>query len=129
MFGFHISPSLFRLQDQLIAELERMQLELDQLRSRPGGAYSRLVQFGASTKVSVVKIATCQNQSEARISTYQFICGIELLVKMSACHQDVTFFSIFVCVIGLTEVLLKIHLSAVYLLTAPYSVDWSEMCT
>uniref|UniRef100_H2RKG1 PTPRF interacting protein alpha 3 n=1 Tax=Takifugu rubripes TaxID=31033 RepID=H2RKG1_TAKRU len=27
--------------DQLIAELERMQLELDQLRSRPGGAYSR----------------------------------------------------------------------------------------
>lgn len=48
MFRFHISPSLFRLQDQLIAELERMQLELDQLRSRPGGAYSRLVQFGAT---------------------------------------------------------------------------------
>lgn len=36
-------PSLspVSLQDQLIAELERMQLELDQLRSRPGGAYSR----------------------------------------------------------------------------------------
>lgn len=32
----HVPP-----QDQLIAELERMQLELDQLRSRPGGAYSR----------------------------------------------------------------------------------------
>uniref|UniRef100_A0A7N6FKP9 SAM domain-containing protein n=1 Tax=Anabas testudineus TaxID=64144 RepID=A0A7N6FKP9_ANATE len=32
-------------QDQLIAELERLQLELDQLRSRPGGSYSRLVPF------------------------------------------------------------------------------------
>lgn len=35
------SLALVSLQDQLIAELERMQLELDQLRSRPGGAYSR----------------------------------------------------------------------------------------
>lgn len=44
---FIISPNLstFRSQDQLIAELERLQLELDQLRSRPGGSYSRLVPF------------------------------------------------------------------------------------
>lgn len=40
--GFPLSlTSPVSLQDQLIAELERMQLELDQLRSRPGGAYSR----------------------------------------------------------------------------------------
>uniref|UniRef100_A0AAQ5XVG9 SAM domain-containing protein n=1 Tax=Amphiprion ocellaris TaxID=80972 RepID=A0AAQ5XVG9_AMPOC len=31
--------------DQLIAELERIQLELDQLRARPGGSYSRSVPF------------------------------------------------------------------------------------
>lgn len=44
---FIISPTLstFHSQDQLIAELERLQLELDQLRSRPGGSYSRLVPF------------------------------------------------------------------------------------
>uniref|UniRef100_A0AAQ5YBA7 SAM domain-containing protein n=1 Tax=Amphiprion ocellaris TaxID=80972 RepID=A0AAQ5YBA7_AMPOC len=32
-------------EDQLIAELERIQLELDQLRARPGGSYSRSVPF------------------------------------------------------------------------------------
>lgn len=30
------------LQEQLLAELERIQLELDQLRGRPGSSYSRL---------------------------------------------------------------------------------------
>lgn len=30
------------LQEQLLAELERVQLELDQLRGRPGSSYSRL---------------------------------------------------------------------------------------
>lgn len=29
-------------QEQLLAELERIQLELDQLRGRPGSSYSRL---------------------------------------------------------------------------------------
>uniref|UniRef100_A0A669D4D6 PTPRF interacting protein alpha 3 n=1 Tax=Oreochromis niloticus TaxID=8128 RepID=A0A669D4D6_ORENI len=40
---FLFSPTFFffHLQDQLIAELERLQLELDQLRARPGGSYSR----------------------------------------------------------------------------------------
>uniref|UniRef100_A0A8C6KLU1 PTPRF interacting protein alpha 3 n=1 Tax=Nothobranchius furzeri TaxID=105023 RepID=A0A8C6KLU1_NOTFU len=33
----------FSLQDQLIAELERLQLEVDQLRARPSGSYSRSV--------------------------------------------------------------------------------------
>uniref|UniRef100_A0A667XEW9 PTPRF interacting protein alpha 3 n=1 Tax=Myripristis murdjan TaxID=586833 RepID=A0A667XEW9_9TELE len=32
----------FTLKDQLLAELERIQLELDQLRGRPGSSYSRL---------------------------------------------------------------------------------------
>uniref|UniRef100_A0AAQ6ABV9 SAM domain-containing protein n=1 Tax=Amphiprion ocellaris TaxID=80972 RepID=A0AAQ6ABV9_AMPOC len=32
-------------EDQLIAELERIQLELDQLRARPGGSYSRSVDW------------------------------------------------------------------------------------
>uniref|UniRef100_H3CKY0 PTPRF interacting protein alpha 3 n=1 Tax=Tetraodon nigroviridis TaxID=99883 RepID=H3CKY0_TETNG len=35
-----LQDDLLANKDQLIAELERMQLELDQLRSRPGGAYS-----------------------------------------------------------------------------------------
>ncbi len=30
------------VQEQLLAELERIQLELDQLRGRPGSSYSRL---------------------------------------------------------------------------------------
>lgn len=34
---------VFHFQDQLIAELERLQLEVDQLRARPGGSYSRSV--------------------------------------------------------------------------------------
>uniref|UniRef100_A0AAX7SXZ9 SAM domain-containing protein n=1 Tax=Astatotilapia calliptera TaxID=8154 RepID=A0AAX7SXZ9_ASTCA len=43
--------------DQLIAELERLQLELDQLRARPGGSYSRLVpSFGQL--VAVRRLAT-----------------------------------------------------------------------
>ncbi len=33
--------NIFFLQDQLIAELERLQLELDQLRGRSGSSYSR----------------------------------------------------------------------------------------
>lgn len=46
MFTFSTALSSFpHAQDQLIAELERLQLELDQLRSRPGGSYSRLVPF------------------------------------------------------------------------------------
>lgn len=50
-------PFFFHLQDQLIAELERLQLELDQLRARPGGSYSRLVpSFGQL--VAVRRLAT-----------------------------------------------------------------------
>lgn len=44
------SRSRVLLQDQLIAELERMQLELDQLRSRPGGAYSRSLSVHPATE-------------------------------------------------------------------------------
>lgn len=36
-----MSSSSSLLQEQLLAELERLQLELDQLRGRPGSSYSR----------------------------------------------------------------------------------------
>ncbi len=52
MFIFSPALSLFPSQDQLIAELERIQLELDQLRARPGGSYSRSVPFRHSNHYS-----------------------------------------------------------------------------
>lgn len=59
-----LTLSLFHLQDQLIAELERLQLELDQLRARPGGSYSRSV-YTSSTrermKVSGLTASDCQD--------------------------------------------------------------------
>ncbi|TNN22229.1 Liprin-alpha-3 [Liparis tanakae] len=36
-----LQDDLLANKDQLIVELERLQLELDQLRARPGGSYSR----------------------------------------------------------------------------------------
>lgn len=48
MFLRSSTLSSLHWQDQLIAELERLQLELDQLRARPGGSYSRLVLFRGS---------------------------------------------------------------------------------
>uniref|UniRef100_A0AAX7VTI9 SAM domain-containing protein n=1 Tax=Astatotilapia calliptera TaxID=8154 RepID=A0AAX7VTI9_ASTCA len=57
--------------DQLIAELERLQLELDQLRARPGGSYSRLVpSFGQL--VAVRRLATVGLESSCLALCVQY---------------------------------------------------------